>query len=118
MMLDVAVTTPTTPARAERAAFHAGEEAAKAERAKFDKYWKKAHPNRQVPPEGTRTAGLVPVALETGGLLGGEAVRWLQKVFQEGARAAAGILQRAELPARAQGRRDAVDGGRGARVER
>ncbi len=82
MMLDVAVTTPTTPARAERAAFHAGEEAAKAERAKFDKYWKKAHPNRQVPPEGTRTAGLVPVALETGGLLGGEAVRWLQKVFK------------------------------------
>ena len=82
VMLDVAVTTPTTPARAERAAFHAGLEAAKAERAKFDKYWKKAHPNRQVPPEGTRTGGLVPVALETGGLLGGEAVRWLQKVFK------------------------------------
>ena len=82
MMLDVVITTPSTPTMAEDAAHTAGWAAAKAERLKFDKYWRKANPNRQAPLEGTRVRGLVPVAVETGGRVGGEARRWLRRVFR------------------------------------
>ena len=81
-MLDVVITTPSTPTMAEDAAHTAGWAAAKAERLKFDKYWRKANPNRQAPLEGTRVRGLVPVAVETGGRVGGEARRWLRRVFR------------------------------------
>ena len=81
-MIDVVTTTASTPARCKQAAFTAGWAAARAEQSKHDKYWDAANPNRQAPLGGKRMKALVPVAMESGGLMGEEAKRWLRRVFK------------------------------------
>ena len=82
VMLDVVTTTASTPARCRKAAFTAGWAAAQAEQHKHDKYWNAANPNRQAPLGGKRMKALVPVAMESGGLMGEEARRWLRRAFR------------------------------------
>ena len=67
--LDVVATHPCAPAHLHGASAESGYAAAQAEAAKHARY----------PPNGTVRGSLVPLAVETYGRLGGEALRFLRK---------------------------------------